>query len=78
MSFRSLRFGRRPKSLLCLSTASLTEEDESGSNRQAISFFYIAKGSSAGLLTQVTIAHEIGYVEKDQFEQIRDECQAIS
>ncbi len=58
--------------------SNIAEGDELGSNRQAVRLFYIAKGSSAELLTQAIIAHEIGYLEKQHFDHITDECQAIS
>jgi four helix bundle protein len=52
--------------------------DELGSNKQAIKFFYIAKGSSAELLTQAIIALEIEYIDKKGFAHIETECTAIS
>ena len=47
-------------------------------DRQAIKFFYIAKGSTAELLTQVIIANEIGYLTSQHFDHIKKECRAIS
>ena len=58
--------------------SNIAERDELGSNRQSVKFFYIAKGSSAELVTQAIIAHEIGYLEKQHFDHIRDECHSIS
>jgi four helix bundle protein len=49
-----------------------------GTDKQAIKFFYIAKGSSAELLTQAIIAFEIGYFDKENFKGIERECTAIS
>ncbi len=40
--------------------------------------FFIAKGSSAEVLTQAIIALEIGYITKDNFDHIEKECKAIS
>lgn len=42
--------------------SNIAEGDELGTNRQAIKFFYTAKGSSAEVLTQAIIAQEIGYL----------------
>jgi four helix bundle protein len=56
----------------------IAEGDELGTNRQSIKFFYIAKGSTAELLNQAIIAHEIGYLAQSQFDHIKEECQAIS
>ena len=58
--------------------SNIAEGDELGSNRQSVKFFYIAKGSSAELVTQAIIAHEIGYLEKQHFDHIRDEGYSIS
>jgi four helix bundle protein len=48
--------------------SNIAEGDELGSDKQAIKFFYIAKGSSAELLTQAIIAFEIGYLDKESFK----------
>ena len=37
-------------------------------DREAVRFFYIAKGSVAELRTQLQIGFEIGYLERDVFE----------
>jgi four helix bundle protein len=58
--------------------SNIAEGDELDSNRQAIRFFYIAKGSSAELLTQAIIAKEIAYLDDENFNHIDAECQAIS
>ncbi len=58
--------------------SNIAEGDELGTNRQAIKFFYTAKGSSAEVLTQAIIAQEIGYLTKEQFDHIKREWEAIS
>jgi len=58
--------------------SNIAEGDELDTDRQAIKFFYIAKGSSAELLTQTIIAHEIGYLTGQDFDHVKNECQAIS
>jgi len=58
--------------------SNIAEGDELNTDRQAINFFYIAKGSAAELLIQAIIANEIGYLEKQHFDHIEDECLAIS
>lgn len=63
----------------CVSIPSnIAEGDELNTDRQSIQFFYIAKGSSAEVLTQAIIAHEIGYMTDQDFEHIKEECTAIS
>ena len=67
---------------MCRAAASIpsniAEGDELDTDRQAIKFFYTAKGSSAEVLTQDIIAYEIGYLKKKHFDHIQKECQAIS
>ena len=58
--------------------SNIAEGDELGSNKQAVKFFYIAKGSSAELLTQSIIALEIDYIDAKSFAHIETECTAIS
>ena len=57
--------------------SNIAEGDENGSNKQAVRFFNIAKGSNAEVLTQAIIASEIGYITKEQFENIQNQCNII-
>jgi four helix bundle protein len=58
--------------------SNLAEGDELGTDKQAVRHFYIAKGSSAEVLTQAIISHEIGYLNEKDFRHIEAECRAIS
>ena len=58
--------------------SNIAEGDELGSNKQAVHFFYIAKGSTAEVLTQLIIARDIGYITEEHFQYIEGECRAIS
>jgi four helix bundle protein len=58
--------------------SNIAEGDELGTDRQAIKFFYTAKGSSGEVLTQAIIAYEIGYLKREHFDGVKKECQAIS
>jgi four helix bundle protein len=58
--------------------SNIAEGDELGSDKQAIRFFYTAKGSSAEVLTQSIIAFEIGYLTEEDFRHIERECQRLS
>lgn len=57
--------------------SNIAEGDERGSNRDAVRFLYIAKGSLAELQTQLEIAHEIGYLELAVLEDLNGKCAAI-
>jgi four helix bundle protein len=58
--------------------SNIAEGDELSSDKQAVKFFYIAKGSTAELLTQAIIAFEIGYIDSIKFKCIEKESKAIS
>ena len=57
--------------------SNLAEGDERDTNKEAIRFFYISKGSLAELRTQIQIAFEIDYVKKEEFYDIDDECRVL-
>jgi four helix bundle protein len=58
--------------------SNIAEGDESGSNRLSVRYLYIAKGSTAELMTQLIIANEIGYITDDIKTSLVDECDKIS
>jgi len=58
--------------------SNIAEGDELGTDRQAIKFFYTAKGSAAEVLTQTIIAQEVGYLTQEQFYRTTEECLGIS
>jgi hypothetical protein len=47
-------------------------------DKEAVRFFYIAKGSSAEVLTQAMIACEIGYLDKKTYSHLEKECKILS
>jgi len=55
----------------------LAEGDERNTDRDSSRFFYITKGSLAELRTQIEIAHEIGYLEKNIFDKLEADCEDI-
>ena len=57
--------------------SNMAEGDERDSDKESVRFFYIAKGSLAELRTQLQIAFEIGYIEKDIFESLDKECKQL-
>ena len=50
--------------------SNIAEGDERLTNKEAIRFFYIANGSIAEVITQLSIAFEIGYIEKAEYEEL--------
>jgi four helix bundle protein len=58
--------------------SNIAEGDELDTDKQSVRHFYIARGSSAELLTQLIIAYEIGYIEKTTMESHMNDCKIIS
>jgi four helix bundle protein len=58
--------------------SNIAEGDELGTDKLSVRYLYIAKGSSAELITQLLIAYEIGYVDQSTAELLVDECDKIS
>jgi four helix bundle protein len=58
--------------------SNIAEGDESGTDKLSVRYFYIAKGSTAELLTQLIIANEIGYIDNTTKDILVDECDKIS
>lgn len=58
--------------------SNIAEGDERNTNKESVRFFYIAKGSLAELITQLEIAHEIGYISKEKTAYLETECTNIA
>ena len=58
--------------------SNIAEGDDLDTDKQAVRFIYIAKGSSAEVLTQAIISQEIGYITKEECRHVEEECKAIS
>lgn len=58
--------------------SNIAEGDESGTNKQSIRYFNIAKGSSAEVQTQTIIAYEVEYISKEEHDYIISKCNIIS
>ena len=51
--------------------SNIAEGKERETVSEFIRFLYIAKGSAGELRTQLQIAKEVGYLEKEEFERLR-------
>jgi four helix bundle protein len=58
--------------------SNIAEGNDLRTDKQAVNYFYIARGSSAEVLTQAIISLEINYIGKNDFDHIENECKAIS
>lgn len=59
-------------------SSNISEGDELGTDKQAIRQFFIARGSSAELYTQLLISNKIGYITEDENLFFMNECKGIS
>jgi four helix bundle protein len=59
-------------------SSNISEGDELSSDKQSIHYFYIAKGSTAELLTQIIIGKEIGYINGVEADKLVNDCKIIS
>lgn len=58
--------------------SNIAEGEECGRSKKGINYFYISKGSLAELMTQITIAHEIDYVDSETFKDFRLKINTLS
>jgi four helix bundle protein len=57
--------------------SNIAEGDERGSNKEAVRFFYIAKGSLAELQTQLEIANEIDYLDDKTTDELMEKSSTV-
>lgn len=57
--------------------SNIAEGDERGTNKDAVRFPFIAKGSPAELQTQLEIADEIGYVDSSALDALNQKSSSI-
>jgi four helix bundle protein len=58
--------------------SNIAEGDELDTDKQSVKYFYIAKASSAELLTQIIIGSEIGYIQPEKADELIGSCRIIS
>ena len=58
-------------------SSNIAEGEERNSNRTAIYFLNIAKGSCAEVITQLHIAHKIGYITEQELNTLENDAQKI-
>ncbi len=58
-------------------SSNIAEGDERATNKQANYFFFVAKGSAAEVVTQLNIAYNIGYLDKQIFKDLESRASQI-
>ena len=57
--------------------SNIAEGDERGTNREAVHFFNIAKGSAAEVITQLNIAFRVGYIDESTLKVVENLTEKI-
>ena len=57
--------------------SNIAEGDERKSNKEAIYFFNIAKGSAAEVITQINVAYRIGYIDETIFTKFENQTEKV-
>jgi len=57
--------------------SNVAEGDERETDKEAVRFFYIAKGSLAELRTQIQIGYEAGHLQQAVYEDIEPDCDTL-
>ena len=58
--------------------SNIAEGNDLETDKQSVRHFFIAKGSTAELLTQLIIAQEIGYLDPETCDSLVNDCKIIS
>lgn len=58
--------------------SNIAEGDERNSNKESIRFLYISIGSIAELITQLTIAYEVGYLKLKDYQKMLERLESLS
>jgi len=59
-------------------SSNLAEGDERGTNREAVYFFNVSKGSTAEVISQLNLAHRLGYLDMKTFTDLENQAEKIS
>lgn len=58
-------------------SSNIAEGDERNTDKEAVRFFYSAKGSLAELITQLEISKAVNLINAEDFQRINAECETI-
>lgn len=59
-------------------SSNIAEGDERRTNKESVHYFSIAVGSAAETITQLNIAHRIGYIDTQTLDHLEDQAGKIA
>lgn len=59
-------------------SSNIAEGDERGTNREAVYFFNVAKGSTAEVISQLNLAYRLGYFDLETLNELENQAEKIS
>jgi len=54
--------------------SNIAEGFERGGDKEFIQFLYIAKGSCGEMRAQLCVAHDVGYLPEQDWQQLNEQC----
>jgi four helix bundle protein len=59
-------------------SSNIAEGDERGTNREAVYFFNVSKGSTAEVISQLNLAYRLGYFNLETMTDLENQAEKIS
>lgn len=57
--------------------SNISEGDERGTTRQTVYFFHVAKASCAEVITQLNLAHRLGYIDAETLAYTENQAEKV-
>jgi four helix bundle protein len=58
--------------------SNIAEGDERGTNKEALRFLFIARGSLSELETQLWVGHDLGWIEPEEYRRLSEKMGAVA
>lgn len=58
-------------------SSNIAEGDERGTNREAVYFFNVSKGSTAEVISQLNLAYRLGYLDHETMTNLENQAEKI-
>lgn len=58
--------------------SNIAEGDERGTNKEALRFLFIARGSLSELETQLWVGHDLGWIEPGEYRRLSEKMGTVA